>query len=124
MSTKTKSALLATTCALLLTGCANLDEMMQAELDTYEFDCDGDRDIRVAFLDGRDEVRLFSGGESVDLRLVDTRDGGGVRVYEDERRQVRMVDRGDQIDVSVEGKDNFEDCEPEDRGYRGGGGAF
>ena len=109
---------------LLLGGCAEMDRMMQANIETVEFDCDDDRDIRVAFLDGGDEVRLFSGTESVDLRLVDTRDGGDVRIYENRDGSVRMMDDGEQLEVRVEGKENFEDCEPQDRDYRGGGRAF
>ena len=110
---------------LLLGGCAEMDEMLQANVETVEFDCDDDRDIRVAFLDGGEEVRLFSGESSAELSLVDSRDGGDVRIYESQDGSVRMADDGEQIQVQVEGKENFEDCEPADRGaYRGGGGAF
>ena len=109
---------------LLLGGCANLDQMLEAEIDTVEFDCDDDRDIRVAFLDGGEEVRLFSGDSSTELRLVDTRDGGEARIYENRDGSVRMLDTGEEIQVNVEGKDDFEDCEPDDPSYRRGGGAF
>lgn len=108
---------------LLLGGCANLDQVLDSQLDTVEFDCDNDRDIRVAFLDGGDEARVFSGDSSVDLRLVDRRDGGDVRIYENRDGSVRMMDDGDQIDMRVSGKENFEDCEPQGR-RRGNGGRF
>jgi hypothetical protein len=109
---------------LLLGGCAEMDEMLQANVETVEFDCDDDRDIRVAFLDGGEEVRLFAGESSAELSLVDTRDGGDVRIYESRDGSVRMADDGEQIQVQVEGKENFEDCQSQDRAYRGGGGAF
>lgn len=118
------SALAAGTALLLLGGCAAVDEVLQGDLETVEFDCDGDRDIRVAFMDDGEEARLFSGEDSVDLRLTDTRDGGDVRVYEDGRGTVRMVDRGERIDVSIADKEDFEDCEPQDRGRRRDSGAF
>lgn len=118
------SALLAGTSLLLLGGCAAMDDVLQANVDAVEFDCDDDRDIRVAFLDGGEEVRLFSGDSEAELRLVDTRDGGDVRIYESRDGSIRMADDGERLEVRVEGKDNFEDCEPEDPAYRGGGGAF
>ena len=125
LSSLRSSAVIAGASLLLLGGCANLDQMLEGQVDTVEFDCDDDRDIRVAFLDGGEQVRLFSGDDSVDLRLVDTRDGGDVRIYESRDASVQMMDDGEQLEVRVKGKDNFEDCEPDDPRYRrGGGGAF
>lgn len=121
------SIVAATTAALLLGGCAGLqdrvDDVLGGDLETFEFDCDNDRDIRIAFLEDGEEARLFSGSDSVDLRLVEDRDDD-VRIYENDDGTVRMVDQGDRVDVSVDEKENFEACEPEDRDYRGGGGAF
>ena len=117
-------ALVAGAMLVLLGGCATMDEMLDANLETVEFDCDDDRDIRVAFLDGGERVRLYSGDSSTELRLVDTRDGGDIRVYGNEAGTVEMLDNGEQIEVNIEDKDDFEDCTPDDPSYRGGGGAF
>jgi hypothetical protein len=117
-------ALLAGTTLLLIGGCADLDKVLDPEVDTVEFDCDNDRDIRVAFLDDGERVRLFSGDDDVELRLVDRRDDGDVRVYENGSGSVQMLDQGERIEVRVDDKQDFEDCEAHDPDYRRDGGAF
>lgn len=129
-STMQRSLLLAGPATLLLLGsCAEMQRGMEDVLQTtgaasVGFECEGDRELDVAFSsDGRD-ARLVSGGESLDLRLVDTREGGKTRIYENRRGTVRMIDEGDEVHVRIEGKDNFTDCEPDDPDYRRASNTF
>ncbi|HEX6142924.1 MAG TPA: hypothetical protein VFZ01_09415 [Geminicoccaceae bacterium] len=114
---------------LLLGGCAEMQRGMEDVLQTtgtasVGFECEGDRELDVAFSSDGREARLMSGGESIDLRLVDTREQGDTRIYENRRGTVRMVDEGDEIHVRIEGKDNFTDCEPDDPDYRRSSNTF
>ena len=118
-------ALIATTAGgLLLSGCAEMQQGMDEVLGSVgssravAFECDDDRVIRAAFSSDARDVQINSGGESVDLRLVDRRESGDTRVYENRQGTVRLIDEGDEIHVRVQGKDNFENCQPDDPNYR------
>jgi hypothetical protein len=109
---------------LALAGCAEMQGTLDDVLNTpgalasTEFECDGGREINVAFSSDGDETQVQSGNDSVNLRLVDRREGGDTRIYENRRGTVRMIDEGDEIHLRVEDKDNFDNCQPEDRRYR------
>lgn len=103
----------------LLGGCAqmqdNMDDILSdTGLTATSFACDDDRELRLSFANGGEEATLRSGGETVRLALVDTREGGDTRIYENRAGSVRMVDEGDEVHVQVEGKEDFANCQPED----------
>lgn len=107
----------------LLGGCAqmqdNMDEILGSTgLAANTFTCDEDRELQLSFADGGEQATIRSGGESVRLDLVDSREGGDTRVYENRSGSVRMVDEGDEVHVQIEGQENFNNCQPDDDDYR------
>ncbi len=107
----------------LLGGCAQMEEgfddiLGRTGMTGTTFDCDGGRELQVSFADGGREAVLRSGGETERLELVDTREAGDTRLYENRAGSVRMIDEGDEIHVRIEGQENFDNCQPEDDDYR------
>lgn len=109
---------------LALAGCAEMQGTLEDVLDSpgalasTEFECDGGRELRVAFSSDGDQAQVESGSDTVNLRLVNRREGGDTRIYENRQGTVRMIDEGDEIHLRVEDKENFANCQPEDRRYR------
>ena len=102
-----------------LGGCAQMQEnvddiLSDTGLASTAFECDDDRNLQLSFADGGEEATIRSRGETVRLDLVDTRENGGTRIYENRSGSVRMIDEGDEVHVRIDGKENFDNCQPED----------